>query len=188
MLIPSSNGNPLSFPGLDPAMAELSMAETWLSSLGAPFICAPPQADSQLRYQALEIMYQVSPRARGFRLSSWTLRNFSAGVSDGAAVSIGGAEASVKDKDSPWVCISVSTSFSGMRGIDTFGEIEMRVESVAGAGESEAARFGDEAPLVEEEPDTDLGRLREESPFGSVGESCVIVGQSGCGGPESGTL
>ena len=41
---------------------------------------------------------------------------------------------------------------------------------IAGAGESEAARFGEEMPLVEDEPEADLGRLRD----GSLGNGEVI--------------
>lgn len=45
------------------------------------------------------------------------------------------------------------------------GVVGFNLLKVAGAGESEAARFGEHASLVEDEPDADLRRFLDESPF-----------------------
>ena len=45
------------------------------------------------------------------------------------------------------------------------GPGEVSLGKLTGAGESDAARFGEEAPLVVDEPEADRRRLREASPF-----------------------
>lgn len=118
-------------------------------------------------------MYQVSPSFKGRDLSPSILSSRCFGDMVVSEVNPGEGP-SVRDRAALCDCITSSASFSCTDKDDSVVKGDFTFPGVA--GESDAARLGEDAPLVDDAPDSDLSRFRD----GSVLLAAAIEPTSEC--------